>query len=59
MDYRNKYPPLALMKISAYHKNNGDEVFFAKGKYKELKNQKWDRIYVTTLFTFYYKKRLM
>lgn len=57
-DYRNKYPPLGLMKISAYHKNNGDEVFFAKGKYKELKEQKWDRIYVTTLFTFYYKKTI-
>lgn len=55
-DYKNKYPPLGLMKISAYHKGNGDEVVFVKGKNKELKNQKWDRIYVTTLFTFYWKK---
>ena len=55
-DYKNKYPPLGLMKISAYHKGIGDEVIFVKGKDKELKNQKWDRIYVTTLFTFYWKK---
>lgn len=57
-DYKNKYPPLGLMKISAYHKSNGDEVLFVKGKNKELKNQKWDRIYVTTLFTFYWKKTI-
>ena len=55
-NYKNKYPPLGLMKISAYHKEIGDEVVFVKGKNKDLKNQKWDRIYVTTLFTFYWKK---
>ena len=55
-DYKNKYPPLGLMKISAYHKEIGDEVIFVKGKNRELKKQKWDRIYVTTLFTFYWKK---
>lgn len=55
-DYKNKYPPLGLMKISAYHKEIGDEVIFVKGKSKELKSQKWDRIYVTTLFTFYWEK---
>lgn len=57
-DYKNKYPPLALMKISAYHKNIGDSVFFVKGKNKELKNRKWDRIYITTLFTFYWNKTI-
>ena len=55
-DYKNKYPPLGLMKISTYHKGIGDEVVFVKGKKEELKNQKWDRIYITTLFTFYWKK---
>ena len=52
--YRNKYPPLALMKISTYHKKLGDEVFFVKGKNKELRDNKWDLIYITTLFTFHW-----
>jgi len=50
--YKNKYPPLGLMKTSAYHKLLGDNVKFFKGKSKELKEYKWDRIYITTLFTF-------
>lgn len=57
-DYKNKYPPLGLMKISAYHKSIGDNVIFVKGQNKELKEKKWDRIYITTLFTFYWKKTL-
>lgn len=56
--YKNKYPPLGLMKISAYHKMKNDEVIFVKGKNKELKNQYWDRIYITTLFTFYWDKTI-
>lgn len=84
-DYKNKYPPLGLMKISYYHKMlRGDFVWFSKGElantisqnvvnkmneskfyssYKNIKslilkteniikNKKWDRVYVTTLFTF-------
>lgn len=50
--YNNKYPPMGLMKISRYHKNKGDYVYFYKGKYNSVK--KWDRIYITTLFTFDY-----
>lgn len=57
-DYKNKYPPLGLMKISAFHKSKGDAVTFVKGKNKELKEKKWDRIYITTLFTFYWKKTI-
>ena len=52
--YKNKYPPLGLMKISSYHKMLGDEVIFFKGKSKELREIKWDRIYITTLFSFYW-----
>jgi len=124
-NYKNKYPPLGLMKISAYHKLLGDEVVFFKGNKNEyifdekynscvdkinnlninfkekyllpslIRNylkyrhndilsdilnltpfdyiytvennlryfahkfkpqKKWDRIYITTLFTFYWKQ---
>lgn len=30
-NYKNKYPPMGLMKISTYHKMLGDEVHFVKG----------------------------
>ena len=57
-EYKNKYPPLGLMKISAYHKLKGDEVIFFKGCSKKHKEQQWDRIYITTLFSFYFKKTI-
>jgi radical SAM superfamily enzyme YgiQ (UPF0313 family) len=56
--YLNKYPPLGLMKISTFHKSKGDEVVFYKGNSEELKRQKWDRIYIASLFTFHYNKTL-
>lgn len=51
-NYKNKYPPLGLMKISTYHKMLEDEVHFVKGIDQELEDEVWDRIYITTLFTF-------
>lgn len=51
-NYKNKYPPMGLMKISTYHKMLGDEVHFVKGINPDLDVEVWDRIYVTTLFTF-------
>ena len=50
--YKNKYPPMGLMKISTYHKMIGDEVRFVKGTDPSIDEEVWDRIYVTTLFTF-------
>ena len=33
-NYKNKFPPIALMKLSTYHKSLGDEVLFYKGDIK-------------------------
>lgn len=56
--YRNKYPPLGLMKIAAYHGPNGrgDNVLFVKGPEPEVLGHAWDRVYVTTLFSFEWKR---
>ena len=56
--YRNKYPPLGLMKIAAYHGPNGrdDNVRFVKGHEPTILGQVWDRVYVTTLFSFEWKR---
>jgi len=56
--YQNKYPPLGLMKISTFHKMRGDAVTFVKGKNPTYHAQKWDRIYITTLFSFYWKQTI-
>ena len=56
--YANKYPPIGLMKISYFHRYiHHDYVRFAKGTLPEAFNgKKWDRVYVTTLFTFEWEK---
>ena len=56
--YSNKYPPIGLMKISYFHKYiHHDYVRFAKGELPEaFREKKWDRVYVTTLFTFEWER---
>jgi hypothetical protein len=56
--YKNKYPPLGLMKITQYHGPNGkrDRLRFIKGEDGSVLNEAWDRIYVTTLFSFEYDR---
>jgi len=56
--YRNKYPPLGLMKLAQYHGPNGkrDRVRFVKGRDPSVFGQVWDRVYVTTLFSFEYAR---
>ena len=56
--YRNKYPPLGLMKLAAYHgpHGRGDRVRFVKGEDADVMDTAWDRVYVTTLFSFEWKR---
>ncbi len=55
--YPNKYPPLGLMKLATYHKIRGDYVRFVKGgRVNTLLEKPWDRVYVTTLFSFEWKR---
>lgn len=35
-NYKNKFPPIALMKLSTYHKMLGDKVVFFKGEFKDF-----------------------
>lgn len=57
--YKVKQPPLGLMKISAFHKSKKDHVVFIRGKlpdsYPEVN---WDRVYVSSLFTYEWKKTI-
>ncbi len=57
-DYKNKYPPLGLMKLAQYHgpHGKGDTVRFVKGVTSDLALERWDRVYITTLFSFEYPK---
>lgn len=60
--YKTKFPPLGLMKLSSYHKILGDNVQFVKGYHNiqseqgdKVQNTYWDRVYISTLFTFNWK----
>jgi len=56
--YKNKYPPLGLMKLASFHRNRKDDVYFVKGMDRDVADQTWDRIYVSTLFTFYWNQTI-
>lgn len=54
-DYKNKFPPIGLMKIASYHRGRGDYVEFYKGKAPYNTITGFNKAYITTLFTFYYE----
>jgi len=55
--YESKYPPLGLMKLSSYHKNiKKDKVTFVRGCNTQVRDEYWDRVYITTLFTYTWKE---
>ncbi len=56
--YKNKHPPLGLMKIAQYHGPQGkrDTVRYVKGEDESVFGTAWDRVYITTLFSFEYRK---
>ena len=54
-EYKNKYPPIGLMKIATYHRMKNDYVEFYKGKAPYTAIVNFDRVYITTLFTFHYE----
>lgn len=49
---RTSYPPLGLMKIATYHRLKGDSVHFVVGKDVKRRDEKWDKIYITSVFTY-------
>ncbi|MFC1601550.1 cobalamin-binding domain-containing protein [Candidatus Sumerlaeota bacterium] len=51
-DYRAKFPPLGLMRISTYHKRRDDCVTFVRGRNPEQREMHWHRIYISSLFTW-------
>lgn len=51
---KTKFPNLALMKLSAYHKAKGDKVEW----YEDLLAHTFDKIYCSKVFTFTYKQKL-
>jgi hypothetical protein len=54
--YKTKFPPLGLMKISAYHQLLGDNVRFVKGINQQVTyDNYWHRVYISTVFTYNWK----
>jgi len=51
-DYRASYPPIGLLRIGSFHQQNGDSVTLSRGTDPKLRDSVWDRVYVSSLFTY-------
>ena len=51
-----KFPNLALMKLSHWHKTNGDKVYFEKAISKGIFEPEYDIVYGSAIFTTSEKK---
>ncbi|MCL1939371.1 MAG: hypothetical protein FWG04_01770 [Desulfovibrionaceae bacterium] len=49
---RTSYPPMGLMKIATYHRLLGDDIVFVPGLDKNARDDFWDKIYITSIFTY-------
>lgn len=49
-NYKNKYPPIGLMKIATYHRILGDKVTFFKGEMKDLLLDSITKLCIDKLF---------
>ena len=47
-----KLPNLALMKLSAWHKSQGDDVYFSKSIQRELWEGDYDKVYGSSIFAW-------
>ena len=50
MDHGTRHPNLALMKISGYYKEQGNEVKLIHRSYEEVRD--YDEVYISKVFTF-------
>lgn len=51
-NYRSTFPPLGLLRISAFFKSIGETPIFVRGTNQDCRKKTWNKIYVSSLFTF-------
>lgn len=47
-----KLPNLALMKLSRWHRDRGDDVHFSRSPYRDMLEPKYDKVYGSAIFDF-------
>ena len=57
--YESRYPPLGLMKLSTYHNTiKHDAITFVRGCDPKVRDEYWDRVYISTLFSYTWKETI-